>query len=478
MYRQKLWVNKFLPNIFLFLLLILFLAQTPDSWAAALIYQHANTEYSISVFKSEAPALYTEHNITLDSITGDQAVFIYNGSSYTVTCNGNRHNLNPAPGPEIQNTISCLSDTGIYIAEGSKINVTIRLFDQNLYETDNIHLMAPEYDDPALNNTSAASPFCIDDDRYTATACKWEIQNLGNSLLNSRGVPPGYWVVYAGTDVIGLNFAVDTPPHYPYSESSMICSADLNTDGDISGDETALCFNIGDNYLCPLGAVDCAEEICPLGDYACIPNSDGVLQCSPYSCSAFNPDNFSDEDTQEGENDKKNDGPVDEDGSCLGTLYIFSGNDKRCRMSGISTQFKNCCKDQYSSFLLSMDICNGKEVQLAQLKEKELCHYVGQYCSKRLPLIGCVQNKQTYCCFHSKLGRIINEQGRSQLQNFGSDGDWGSPKNPNCRGFTTDEFQMLNFSLIDLSEWYSDITTRSVQEVQNSMQQKMERFYE
>ncbi|MBL0699816.1 MAG: conjugal transfer protein TraN, partial [Desulfosarcina sp.] len=233
-----------------------------------------------------------------------------------------------------------------------------------------------------------------------------------------------------------------------------------------------------DSYLCPLEAVDCVGETCPLGNYACIPNSEGVLQCSPHPCSAFNPDSFEDEDTTEGENDKKDDGPVDEDGGCLGTLYIFSGNDKRCRMSGISTQFKNCCKDQYSSFLLSMDICNGKEVQLTQLKEKGLCHYVGQYCSKRLPLIGCVQNKKTYCCFHSKLGRIINEQGRSQLQNFGSDGGWGAPKNPNCRGFTTDEFQMLNFSLIDLSEWYSDITTKSVQEVQDSMQQKMDRFYE
>ncbi|MBL0701336.1 MAG: heparin lyase I family protein [Desulfosarcina sp.] len=269
--------------------------------------------------------------------------------------------------------------------------------------------------------------------------------------------------------------AIDSPPE---PENDMICSVDLNGDGDISEDEIALCFNVGDDYLCPLGAVDCAGDTCPLGDYACIPNSEGVLQCSPHPCSSFNPNNFDDEGTTEGENDKTDDGPVDENGNCLGTLYIFSGNDKRCRMPGISTQFKDCCTDQYSSFLFSMDICNSKEEQLVQMKEKGLCYYIGSYCSKRIPLVGCVQKKKTYCCFHSKLSRIINEQGRPQLQNFGSDGGWGEPKNPDCRGFTPEEFRMLNFSLIDLSEWYGDITTRSTEEIQNSMQQKVKNFYE
>jgi len=178
--------------------------------------------------------------------------------------------------------------------------------------------------------------------------------------------------------------------------------------------------------------------------------------------------------TLEGKNDKIDNGPVDVNGKCLGTLYIFSGNDKRCRTSGISTQFKDCCKDQYGSFLLSMDICSSREVKLQQFKKKKLCHYVGKYCSKKEPVIGCVEEKKTYCCFHSKLSRIINQQGRPQLKAFGYKGDWGSPKSPNCRGFTQEEFQMLNFSLIDLSQWYGDITTKPTQKIQESMQQKMD----
>jgi len=479
MYRQKLRLAV--------LSILFFPAQ--NLWAATLIYQHSNAQYSISVFKSEAPTFYTEHSITLDSTTGDQATFIYNGSSYPVTCNGNWHNLDPAPGTEIQNTISCLPDTGMYIAEGSKINVTIRLFDQNVYKTENIHLMAPEYNDPTLNNTNIASPWFVNDDKYTATACKWEIQNLSNDLLNSRGVPPGYWVVYAKTDVIDLSFAINVPPQYPYSESNIICLADLNTDGDISENEMAICFNVEDKYLCPLGAINCIGDtpVCPLGDYTCIPNSDGVLQCSPYSCSAFNPDNFTDKDTEEGENDKTDNGPVDEDGGCLGTLYIFSGNDKRCRPRGFDTNFHNCCKEQAGFYTLpdhndpapdQVGICTGSEVQLTVMKEKKLCHYIGDYCSKKAPLGNCIQKKETYCCFHSILSRIINEQGRTQLQNFGNDGGWGSPKAPNCRGFTIEEFQMIDFDLIDLSEWFDKIVTKSVEGIQNDMDQKLQRFYD
>jgi len=59
-----------------------------------------------------------------------------------------------------------------------------------------------------------------------------------------------------------------------------------------------------------------------------------------------------------------------------------------------------------------------------------------------------VQKKKTYCCFGSPLARIAAEQGRIQL-GF----DFGTAKSPNCRGFTPEEFQKLDFSKIDFSEW-------------------------
>lgn len=88
----------------------------------------------------------------------------------------------------------------------------------------------------------------------------------------------------------------------------------------------------------------------------------------------------------------------------------------------------------------------------------------------------CVEHKKTYCCFNSKLSRIVHEQGRPQLQ--GDISSWGGPESPNCRGFTPEEFQMLDFSRIDLSEWYGDIETKAQDQIENEMQQSIEGFYD
>jgi hypothetical protein len=34
---------------------------------------------------------------------------------------------------------------------------------------------------------------------------------------------------------------------------------------------------------------------------------------------------------------------------------------------------------------------------------------------------------------------------------------WGTPKNPNCKGFTPVEFQVLDFSKIDLKDFFGDL---------------------
>jgi conjugal transfer mating pair stabilization protein TraN len=47
---------------------------------------------------------------------------------------------------------------------------------------------------------------------------------------------------------------------------------------------------------------------------------------------------------------------------------------------------------------------------------------------------------------------MVEEQGRAQL-GMG----WGSADNPECRGFTTDELQRLNFASMDFSEWYTNV---------------------
>jgi conjugal transfer mating pair stabilization protein TraN len=209
---------------------------------------------------------------------------------------------------------------------------------------------------------------------------------------------------------------------------------------------------------------------CPAGDYPCLP-IDGKNYCSPHPCQQW-ASSLEIDDTVEGANDKQPDGQIDENGNCLGTIYIFNGNDYRCRPPGLQTGGSNCCKKTTTWF--GLGTCKEREKILAKLRSwgklDGQCHYVGSYCAVKVLGI-CLQKKKTYCCFHSVLARIVQEQGRKQL-GMG----WGEPKSPNCRGFTPDEFQRLDFSKMDFSEWYEDLQNRLDQNLQVFKQDAQQRI--
>lgn len=99
--------------------------------------------------------------------------------------------------------------------------------------------------------------------------------------------------------------------------------------------------------------------------------------------------------------------------------------------------------------------CEPSEQALMLKKGQNLCHYVGTYCSKG-EAFGCIERKESYCCFNSPLARIIQEQGRLQLAR-----GWGSAKNPMCQGFTQEELESLDFDAMDLSEFEALIVQKS-----------------
>lgn len=99
--------------------------------------------------------------------------------------------------------------------------------------------------------------------------------------------------------------------------------------------------------------------------------------------------------------------------------------------------------------------CDQDEQVLALKKGVGLCHYVGTYCGRKV-LGACVEKEESYCCFNSKLARILHEQGRPQL-GMG----WGSAQDPQCQGYTQVQLEALDFSQMDLSEFINDLTTRS-----------------
>jgi len=118
--------------------------------------------------------------------------------------------------------------------------------------------------------------------------------------------------------------------------------------------------------------------------------------------------------------------------------------------------------------------CDQQDMETALLRSSGMCHEVGTYCTASV-LGVCLQKARGHCCFNTRLGRIIQEQGRPQLKAFNAD-PWGTPRRPMCRGFTPEEFQALDFSRIDLSEYYADIEARAQAEIRTDMEDRVNAY--
>jgi conjugal transfer mating pair stabilization protein TraN len=66
--------------------------------------------------------------------------------------------------------------------------------------------------------------------------------------------------------------------------------------------------------------------------------------------------------------------------------------------------------------------CEQQEQILAMRSGQNLCHEIGTYCSSKLKLLSikiCIEHTKSYCCYNSRLARILNEQGRGRLARDG-----------------------------------------------------------
>ena len=95
--------------------------------------------------------------------------------------------------------------------------------------------------------------------------------------------------------------------------------------------------------------------------------------------------------------------------------------------------------------------CGQEEVLTAMKRKADLCHYVGSYCGQKA-LGGCIKKVESQCCYVSKLAKIVNVGGKEQLGM-----SFGTPESPTCEGFTAQEMEQLDFSKLDLSEFYKEI---------------------
>lgn len=179
-----------------------------------------------------------------------------------------------------------------------------------------------------------------------------------------------------------------------------------------------------------------------------------------------------------------------EDGSCDGQILFFDGSGYQCessyKVAGIHVN--NCCNgNMYSQMTQHCTAESNNEY--ATKNQQNLCVTVGEYCVQKACLgatvfgkcIGGKYCKSTFrgsCCFSTKIARIIHQQGRVQIKR-----GWGTPQTPDCRGFTPDEFQKLDFSKIDLSEYINDVQSKisidgvDTGDVEQKLKDKIDKFY-
>ncbi|MCL4427474.1 MAG: conjugal transfer protein TraN [Deltaproteobacteria bacterium] len=252
------------------------------------------------------------------------------------------------------------------------------------------------------------------------------------------------------------------PSGYTLSGNTCIStvSATCSSGSTLSGSE---CIS----YACPLSGTPQGSS--PAQNYVCIePSGSSNYYCSPNVC--YNDTTNTPVTTTETlPPPQTNNGTVTSSG-CSGSVYLFPGTAMQCRSGGVQTFGQDCCNA--NSYLFGLLNCNTTEKTLAQDLDYDTNYgangytnpnlyggsgnsqYVGSYCSYNF-FGTCLETMKVYCVFHSLLALIVQEQGRAELGlNF------GSPQNPNCSGLTPTQFQELNFSNFDFTEYITVIESK------------------
>lgn len=132
-------------------------------------------------------------------------------------------------------------------------------------------------------------------------------------------------------------------------------------------------------------------------------------------------------------------------------IKIFTGQSQGCYED--SFILHNCCVKKPSELHpIAMLNCSQNDKKLAAAREAGKTHYVGNYCSRKFLFFGCNRKSHVYCVYPSKLARIMIVQGKKQIGL-----NHGSPKYPNCRGLKVHELELIDFSKVDLSEYFNDV---------------------
>ena len=154
-------------------------------------------------------------------------------------------------------------------------------------------------------------------------------------------------------------------------------------------------------------------------------------------------------------------------------MRFFTGDRRACtiRLFGLA----DCCRND--GLIEGLAGCSASERELARERHDGNTHYLGTRCAKKTLFGICIRYEKVWCTFGSKLGRILQEQGRRQLGR-----GWGD-----CRGFSVAEIESIDFGSLDLSEFTANLMDGSMEpsislpdtgDTGTAMRTRIREFYE
>lgn len=156
-------------------------------------------------------------------------------------------------------------------------------------------------------------------------------------------------------------------------------------------------------------------------------------------------------------------------------VTVWKGEYMTCKVKDSAVGGDRCCTGGKGFLSTAGGGCDANEEAIAKAKQDERVSFIRsrKVCEQRIA--GSCVLEVTYmdfCTWPSKLARIVQDQGRPQM---------GQIVDKPCDGFklqNPNEFQLINWDLIDLSDYFSNVQTKydstakpDGQELKNQQQQ-------
>lgn len=153
-------------------------------------------------------------------------------------------------------------------------------------------------------------------------------------------------------------------------------------------------------------------------------------------------------------------------------IKVFPGKGLKCARNIAGELIYDCCFSHKGiANDLKLSKCDADEIALSDMRERGLCHYVGAYDETMLNM-WTSSKKHVFCCFPSKLSRVLQEEAREQIGLI-----WGDARHPECRGLKQEEIQKIDFSKLDLSEAFQTPEvkdySKKLESLENRLREKM-----